>query len=57
MQHMDKANEKHFKLSEIKMTWWLTPLPSPKEMKVFFFEMGIGLRISCKSKSISTCEN
>jgi len=54
---MDKANEKHFKLSEIKMTWWLTPLPSPKEMKVFFFEMGIGLRISCKSKSISTCEN
>jgi hypothetical protein len=28
MQHMNKANGKHFKLFEIKMTWWLTPLPS-----------------------------
>jgi hypothetical protein len=31
---MDKANGKHFKLFEIKTAWWLTPLPSPKEMKV-----------------------
>jgi hypothetical protein len=37
MQHMYKANGKHFKLFEIKMTWWLTPPPSPKEMKVLNF--------------------
>jgi hypothetical protein len=31
---MNKINEKQFKLFEIKMAWWLTPLPSLKEMRV-----------------------
>ncbi len=31
---MDKVNGKHFKLFEIKMTWWLVFILSPKEMKV-----------------------
>jgi hypothetical protein len=31
---MDKTNGKHFKLFEIKIVWNLTPLPSPKEMKI-----------------------
>jgi hypothetical protein len=34
MKYMDKRNGKQFKLFEIKMAWWLVPLPSPKEMKV-----------------------
>ncbi len=31
---MDKTNGKNFKLFEIKKDWWLTPLLSPKEMRI-----------------------
>ncbi len=33
-QYMDKTNGKNFKLFEIKKDWWLTPLLSPKEMRI-----------------------
>jgi hypothetical protein len=31
---MDKTDGKNFKLFEIEKDWWLTPLLSPKEMRI-----------------------